>query len=309
MTNKIYLHDNNDDVDDKRMNGYTTPYLEESVYELTSEQFIDKTFAETVLFNFLSNHRIKSTREFFDCEIEIIKKAFDDVNIFFIKYNTKEKIFKYLLKNYKMFFSINITSLQKYKLIEICDNIFLGKQIENKYLKIKTLLELYIAKEDKYCILNTNDKNLDNKLLIKNNKINYWINNYLFKLLKNELLEYNFDIFSDIIDKINTCFWLEELIGFSRFEIDKIKSDNIDGIKKILLKNTDKLYFIYKNNNCANKTIKSIKHKINSIINENYLQKFVADIYNNVINDLFTIKSKQHKINKKLLRIYTIKIN
>ena len=102
----------------------------------------------------------------------------------------------------------------------------------------------------------------------------------------------------DIINKINVCFWLEEFVGFPRFEIDKIKCNDIEGVKKILLKNTEKLYPIYKNNNCANKTIKSIKHKINSIINENYLQKFIAELYNNIVDNLFSIESKQYKINK-----------
>ena len=63
-------------------------------------------------------------------------------------------------------------------------------------------------------------------------------------------------------------------------------------------------YFIIKNNECKNKTIKSIKHKINLISNENYLQKFIAECYNNVIENSFCYEYKQVKINKKLIGKY-----
>lgn len=49
--------------------------------------------------------------------------------------------------------------------------------------------------------------------------------------------------------------------------------------------------------NVTNKTIKSIKHKIDSIINENYLQKFIVECYNNVIEGIINISSKDKKNN------------
>jgi hypothetical protein len=209
-------------------------------------------------------------------------------------------------------------NLKKEEILNISKKIYKGEKIDKKYDKYIDNLKEQIKMREKY-LKNINDVKLKENLSCDSEKFKEWLYMKYLNLSKDEFNKKTIEINNsdivqmvkddDLINKINTCFWLEELIGFSRFDIDKIKYDNIDGIKKILLKNTEKLYVIYKNNNCANKTIKSIKYKINSIINENYLQKFVAEVYNNVIDELFTIESKQYKINKKLVRIYTIKIN
>jgi hypothetical protein len=72
-------------------------------------------------------------------------------------------------------------------------------------------------------------------------------------------------------------------------------SDNIDNIKKIFNANTEQFYYIFRDNNCKNKTIKSVKYKIECIKNVNYLQKFIAECYNNVIEDIVKIKYKQYR--------------
>ena len=217
---------------------------------------------------------MKNTREFFDCDLSIIKKAFTEVNIFFVKYNSKEKIFAYLIKNHNLFFKNSITSIS-INLVELCDNVFLGKQIEDKYLNISKILKEYIIHDKKYKVIYIDNTKTNIDLITKEEKINNWINIHYLKLLKHDFDKQIMEINNseiiqmsnyNIVNKINCCLWLEELIGFSRFEIDKIKCDDIEGVKKILIKNTEKLYPIYKNNNCINKIIKSIKHKINSII-------------------------------------------
>lgn len=50
--------------------------------------------------------------------------------------------------------------------------------------------------------------------------------------------------------------------------------------------------------------MKSIKYKIKSIINENYLQKFIADCYNMVVDNVISYKYKRQKIKGELINFY-----
>ncbi len=208
--------------------------------------------------------------------------------------------------------------LKKEEILDICKKIYIGEKIDKKYEKFIDNLKEQIKMREKY-LKGINDVKLKEILCCDSEKFKEWLYKKYLNLSKDKfnkkIIEINnSDVVQiakddDLINKINTCFWIEELIKFPRLKIDEIKCNDINKIKNTLLKNTEKLYTIYKNNNCMNKTIKSIKHKINSIINENYLQKFVAEMYNHIVNDLFIINSKQHKINSKLVRLYTIKIN
>ena len=208
--------------------------------------------------------------------------------------------------------------LRKEEIIEVSKKIYRGEKIDKKYDKFIDNLKEQIKMREKYL------KHIDDVKQIENlscdaNKFKEWLYKKYLNLSKDEfnkkIIEINNSEIAemakddDIINKINACFWLEDLIGFSRFRVDEINCDDVEGIKKVLLKNIEKIYPVYENNNCKNKIIKSIKYKINSIVNQNYLKKFVAEFYNYIIDNLFSVKSKQHKINKKLLRIYEIKMN
>lgn len=170
---------------------------------------------------------------------------------------------------------------------------------------------------EKY-IKNIQDVNLYEELVSNEYKFKEWLCKKYFNMSKEEfdiktLSIDNGDIVQivkddDVISKINVCFWLENLLKFTRLKVNDIICGDIENIKKIFLTNIEKFYVIYKNNEAKNKTIKSIKHKISSIINENYLQKFVAEIYNHIINNIININSKRYKINKKLERKYTFNI-
>jgi hypothetical protein len=207
--------------------------------------------------------------------------------------------------------------LKKEEIINLCKQIYKGEKTDIIYDKFIDNLREQIKIREKY-IKNIADVNLCEELVSNEFKFKEWLCKKYFDMSKEEFDKKiisvdNGDIVQvvkddDIFSKINVCFWLENLLKFTRLKVDDIKCDNIENIKKILLTNIEKFYTIYKNNEAKNKTIKSIKHKISSIINENYLQKFVAEIYNHIINNIININSKQQKINKKLERKYIFNI-
>lgn len=162
---------------DKRLCQYTTSYPMPSEILLTSDVFFDKSFAETLLFYYLKDHKFKSNREFIKCDFNIIKDAFGKVKQFFSIYNTKQLLIDFLIKdnNFKMFFaklcdkinecdiSINITDINTYiinknnnKIQKICDdfnlknnndilkykNIFINKFIRQHYMNFVDLIEI-----------------------------------------------------------------------------------------------------------------------------------------------------------------------
>ncbi len=45
----------------------------------------------------------------------------------------------------------------------------------------------------------------------------------------------------NLINKIQNLFWLEKIFNINRYEIDKIKGDDMENIKKILDQNINKL--------------------------------------------------------------------
>jgi hypothetical protein len=62
-----------------RLANYTTGYIDKSEYIITSIQLNNKHVAENILFEELKSYRINIKREFFDCDIKIIKEAFQKV--------------------------------------------------------------------------------------------------------------------------------------------------------------------------------------------------------------------------------------
>lgn len=188
--------------------------------------------------------------------------------------------------------------MKKEEIVELCKNIYRGNKIDIKYNKYIDNLKEQIKMREKY-LKNINDVNLIENLVSDPEKFKDWLYKKYFYLSKDEfskkIIDFdNLDIVQmakddDIVNKINVCFWFEELLKFSRLKINDIKYNDVENIKNIFLKNIDKFYIIYKNNNCKNKIIKSIKYKINCIINNNYLQKFIADCYNHIISNIINI--------------------
>lgn len=84
---------------EKRMHGYTTSYFEQSFYKVISNILCDKKMAERILFNKLKIYRMGEKREFFKCDYDKIKKAFQEIQDFFTEYDTKEKLIEFAEKN------------------------------------------------------------------------------------------------------------------------------------------------------------------------------------------------------------------
>lgn len=294
---------------DKRKYQYTTSYLEESKFLLISEQFFDKTFAETLLFSYLSDYRMRTTREFFNCDINIVKDAFEKVKHFFKIYNNEKKLFNYLIENYNTYFTngnnlLNI-ELTNDEIIELTKNILENKEIIDAHKKFIYLIKKKIEIRKKYLVNLIKDENYV-ELLCDENKFNKWILIYCMSLSKNELHNYinsveNFlnDLNDrDFIEKINICFWFENLLNFNRYKINDIKCDDVEKIKFIFNENVERFHYFYKNSSAKERIIKLLKNKINLINNLNLLQKFVADCYNGIIENIIKIEYKRKNITK-----------
>lgn len=292
---------------DNRKNQYTTPYLEESEYLLISEQFFDKTFAETLLFYYLNEYRMRNTREFFDCDIKIVKDAFEKVKNFFDMYNSKKKLFKHLLTNidtYYIKYDLSNTQLTKEEIINLTSDVLLNNEIKDSNKKYVNIIKKNIEIRKKYLDYFKCDSNY-NELICDEDKFKKWIIIKCMNLSKedfNKCIEIN-DNFqndmndNDLIEKIKTCYWFEELLNFNRYNINEIKCDNLEKIKNSFISNVDKFYLFLKNNASKERIMKLILNKIKSIKNINLLEKFIADCYNQIISD--TIKINLKKIYKK----------
>ena len=274
---------------DKRLNQYTTSYPMPSTILLTSDSFFDKSFAETLLFFHLKDFKFKPNREFIDCDLKIIQDAFDKVKQFFSIYNTKQLLIDYLINddNYKKYF--------------IKSSYFLSD--EDKFKKnIDVILN----------IINLLQINCDEMFNNEEEFINF-IYKYLFELNYNKFIDIfnnhyiSFGKYKYILDKINSLFIIEKNIGIKRLQINKINPNiNIDDFLDEFIYNIDNFYVIFKGNEAKNKTIDSIKNRINKIkkmkltFKYSHFQKFIADCYNKNIDNIVSIKHKN--ISKK--RVY-----
>jgi hypothetical protein len=268
---------------DQRCLQYTTSYLEPCELKKMSNKYFDKNFAETLLFHYLKDYRINGNREFFQCDKNIYEDAFEKVDIFFEKYNTSKLLFEHLLKDniYLTYYSIGAT-----------------KNLKNNYNnmdKIAKSLDIEIKDYD----------NFENELT--DHVIN--LSNEDFYNFYNNISDDNND-YRYIFDKINSLFILEKKLNINRYEIKNIEKCDIDDINNFLLQNMENIFIIFKNNEAKTKTLNSIRCKIDIIKNENYLQKFMAECYNKVLNnDIFNIKYYRKKINKKVFNYYQLTKN
>lgn len=112
---------------------------------------------------------------------------------------------------------------------------------------------------------------------------------------------------TQIFTKINTLFWLEELVGIKRYKIDDINKQNeLDKIKDELRKNWKMISQLDDYVQSSNKAEIALTKKINKIVSNNLLQKFVADCYNKLGDIIkYTVMKKWIIINKKTHKITT----
>jgi hypothetical protein len=172
-----------------RLSSYSTSYLEKSEFIITSENLLDKNLAEKLLFEELRKYRINNNREFFNCNIEVIKEAFVNVQNFFIENNTLEKILNYYN-----------TKKEKNKKIKI---------------EIKKIIkkEVIISDKIKNLLINIENPSEYEKRLISDNKyFEKYIN--LIQFLNND----NIIVSKNKITKIKICSELMKVLGIETFE-------------------------------------------------------------------------------------------
>lgn len=233
---------------DKRLTQYTTSYPEPSNILLTSNSFFDKSFAETLLFFHLKEHKFKPNREFINCSFDIIVDAFNKVKLFFDVYNTKQLLLDFLIidDNFKTFFPKSINNLSP----------------QDKFKKNHAVIFNII----KLLNLNNNEEFCDEEHFIN------FISKYLFNL-NYEHFHYIFnnhypvfDKYKFILDKIKILFYLETKIGIQRLQINNINPNiDIDNFLNDFINNIEQFYIIFKGDEVKTKTIKSIKNKIDKI--------------------------------------------
>lgn len=156
----------NSENPEKRTLQYTTGYIEPCKIIKISEKYIDKCFAETLLFYYLKEYRIKNNREFFNCNDEIINEAFEQVDEFFKLYHTKEKMINHLLikENYEKYYNKNT-----------CKNATNDNTSNSEEINVRELLDLNYEKfKEQYC---KNDA--DNKLVSSQIENLFWLEKQL----------------------------------------------------------------------------------------------------------------------------------
>ena len=259
------------------------------------------------------NGKIKFNNDSFMTQIHYLKTWYDQLfhrnKVDIIKLISKDYGYKITEFDYNPDYAFikslkNDMKLKKEEIIEVSKKIFLCEKVDDKYKHYIDNLREQVTMREKY-LKNINDNDLLCELVSDHTKFVNFINRKYLNLSKSEFEKKSIEVANndilhmikdnDIINKINVCFWFEELLKINRLDIEKIQVEDLDNIKKIFHENTERFYCLFKNNECKNKTIKSIKHKIDSIINVNYLQKFIAECYNCIVEDVISINLKKRK--------------
>lgn len=204
---------------------------------------------------------------------------------------------------------------RKFEIIDVSKQIYSGNEnfIDPKFKFCVRNLKEQISIREKY-IRDINDPDLHIDIACDNDKfIQHFFTKYM-KLNKNDFHKKIIDTNNkniipiikndEIINKINAIFFIEELLLFDRYQINDIQSHDINATKLILNANADKLYFIFKNKESINNSIKFFKNKISLIYNLNLLQKFVADCYNSIVHNSVQFKYTRVRCNNNLIKKY-----
>jgi hypothetical protein len=274
-----------------------------------------------------SDGKIKFTSDSFMTQIHFLKTWYDQ-----LFYRNKIDIIKLIAKDYGYIISEqdwnpdlkygsslkSKLALKKEEIVEISKQIHLGLETPSQYKYYIENLKEQIKMREKY-LKNIDDNELYTELACDQYKFITWLNKKYMSLDKIEFekrqIEFNNNEITqvvkdnDLFNKINTCFWFEQLLGFTRYKINDIKCNDINEIKKLFFNNIEKFYLIFKNNACKERIIKLIKNKIQGITNLNLLQKFIADCYNGIIEDTIKYEYKRKSLNSNTKIVYYIFIN
>jgi hypothetical protein len=266
-----------------------------------------------------SDGNIKFTSDSFMTQIHYLKTWYDQ-----LFYRNKIDIIKLVAKDYgykiveqdwnpDIKYGSSLKSklaLKKEEIIELSKQIYLGLETPPQYKYYIDNLKEQIKMREKY-LKNIDDTNLHIELACDPDKFVNWINKKYMQMDKIEFEKKQIELNNseithvvkdnDLYNKINTCFWFEQILNFTRYKINDIKCKDINEIKKIFSNNIDKFYCIYKNNACRERIIKLIKNKIQGISSLNLLQKFITDCYNGIIEDSIKYEYKKIYIKRKYI--------
>jgi hypothetical protein len=154
------------------------------------------------------------------------------------------------------------------------------------------------------------------KLSSDEKKYDNFVNKILLDKTKQELDKINIDnnvenlLFNDIkvFKKIKFIFLMEEFLKIKRYDIENIKIDDEENIKKFVdfLKLNEASLKIFYLDSMSNKRIEEkINNNILKLIDLDSIKKFVVNIYNLIVDDLFIIDSKKKQTNNIRTRKYS----
>lgn len=220
---------------DKRLGNYITYYIKPVTLEYNSPSIPYHDIAESILFDKLREFRVVPNREFFDCQLDIIKKSIDDITQEF-----KTSKIVDIVKKYK-------TSSPK-----IIDTIRSIVRMINKFPKLKNIIELNINKYDYIPQLAKEYTEYDQKIALE--YVDSIIQNEVFNKTQYPQCEQEFkdidDRFRFIISKkdneiLNTTnlpfeiFNNDELVKFKKLLIDDKEFSTCYNIKYFLMSNDE----------------------------------------------------------------------
>ena len=268
----------------KRFHSYVTPYIDPIEIKIISKKIIDKCIGEKILFQLLDEYRIKSNREFFKCELSIIKKTMDQVECI-LKNEPIDKLQKIYLNN-----SINETKNIMIELIneqKNDDDIILYNKFDNKNEQLKNKLKIELTAE-----------------IIKEwHGKEYILDNALYALGKKQHDNTDDPRISNMDIKIDYLNTILNFFGFKNLLDDEtiVKSD--DDLKN-KMKNSE--FLIKANYSILMKTFNK-RERANEIEGKFQTDKFIK-ICNCVLNEFgFKIENSfvNTKINRKSCRKYS----
>jgi hypothetical protein len=279
---------------ERRKSSYTTYYLYDSIIKLKSCKLANKKLAENILFSILANYRIRSCREFFDCELDVIDEAMNKVEDIFNKGNENVYVPKIinnikieLIKTIKDETDIDIINNKTNVLTkeeQIDHNLkYIGAPKEN--IKNDELLKDIVSNDDIFtgCVKSY-------PLYCDEDEVNMYVSR-------------NKDIINDnrFTKRLKLLKYIEEYFNIERFHVHDIQlDDNAWHLFVTELKKQENLLPSIINSEIRGKQQinKGLNTKFKNITSSDRVLKFIADLYNKFDNIIsYEEKRKQFKIN------------
>lgn len=275
---------------EKRIHLFTTPYIEKSRYIITSIKLIDKNIAEQILFTELKDYRIQNNREFFNCDLELIKNTFEKIETIFRDNDTQEKLLVYLNTNSA---KINKKDIYIY-------NIMNSEDLNDDEFNILHNKKSKICQEEKYKIIKYIFKKIFNIQI--DNYETYVI--YQKKLCEIKNMSQIIYFKDKIIDKkdfnIKNVYDILQIYGLT---IDDLINDNNNFMTQTeFIKNIDLIKNIITNNKSQFRV-----NKTNEITNSRELVNALKTALN-IYNIDIIMRQKRVMINKKRIGENTYKL-